>query len=396
MILEFSPEDEAFRREVLDFLDTEFTPALRTQATRQSGVFAQGELAKSWHRVLYERGWVAPSWPREYGGTGWSASQRYIFSREMGLAGTPVLPAMGLSMCGPVVMQYGTPDQKDYFLPRILSGEHYWCQGYSEPNSGSDLASIQTKAVRDGDDYVVNGTKLWTTHAHHANWIFLLVRTDTAAKPQRGISFLVAPLSTPGITITPIMSMSGEHEVNSVFLDNVRIPVTNRLGEENDGWTVAKYLLEFERGGGSAVGGLYAGLGRLLRVARATGKLDDHHFATEVAAAEVEIFAIDAMERVALAQSQAGASVGNAVASTKKLLASTVSQELARLTMSALGRTAWVDQDLFASGDHGAGSYGPDHAFTPTAVYLNGRASTIFGGTSEVQKNILAKVALGL
>ena len=260
--------DLAFRREVRDFLDDKFTPELRALTARQAGVFAEGELALRWHRILFERGWIAPAWPEEFGGPGWTGDQRAIFQEECARVGTPRLPAMGLSLCGPVIMRYGTAEQKAFFLPRMLSGEHYWCQGYSEPQSGSDLASLQTRAVRDGDDYVVDGSKLWTTHAHYANWIFLLVRTSTEGKPQAGISFLVCPMDTPGITVRPILSMSGEHEVNQVYFDGVRIPVANRMGEENQGWTVAKYLLEFERGGGSSGVGLGVAMDRLEDIAR--------------------------------------------------------------------------------------------------------------------------------
>ena len=237
-----SPEDLAFRDEVRTFLDAKFSPELRELSARQAGVFAEGELARRWHRILYEQGWIAPLWPTEYGGTGWTGAQREIFQAECAKVGTPSLPAMGLSLCAPVIMKFGSEAQKAYFLPRILSNEHYWCQGYSEPQSGSDLASLQTRAMRDGADYVVNGSKIWTTHAHYANWIFLLVRTSTEGKQQQGISFLVSPMDAPGITVRPIISMSGDHEVNQVFFDNVRIPVANRMGEENQGWTVAKYL----------------------------------------------------------------------------------------------------------------------------------------------------------
>src|SRR5437764_2585735 len=244
-------DDLAFREEVRSFLEAALTPDIRTAQARQAGVFSEGELCRRWHKVLYEQGWVAPSWPAEYGGPGWSPMQRFIFADECARANAPVLPAMGLQMCGPVLMRYGTPEQKAFFLPRMLSGEHYWCQGYSEPQSGSDLASLQTRAVRDGDDYVVSGTKLWTTHAHFANWMFLLVRTDPDVKPQAGISFLLTPMDAPGLSVRPIISISGEHEINQVFFDDVRVPAANLVGEENQGWSVAKYLLEFERGAGA-------------------------------------------------------------------------------------------------------------------------------------------------
>jgi alkylation response protein AidB-like acyl-CoA dehydrogenase len=246
-----APDDAAFRAEVREFIDTAFDADMQSMAARLAGIYAEGEFARCWHKALYVKGWIAPAWPKEYGGTGWSWRQRQIFLSEVARAGIPNLPAFGLNLCAPVIMKYGTPEQTAFFLPRILSNEIYFCQGYSEPQAGSDLASLQTRAVRDGDDYVINGTKLWTTHAHYANWIFMLVRTSSEGRPQQGISFVVAPMATPGISVRPIRSISGEHEVNQVFLDDVRVPVANRFGKENEGWAVAKYLLEFERGGNS-------------------------------------------------------------------------------------------------------------------------------------------------
>ena len=402
MDAESSPDEHAFREEVRAFLDEKFTSDLRELTARQAGVFADGELARRWHRILYERGWAAPAWPVEYGGTGWTSRQRTIFQEECARAGTPRLPGMGLSLCAPVIMRYGTPEQKAFFLPRMLSGEHYWCQGYSEPQSGSDLASLQTRAVLDGDAYVVNGSKIWTTHAQYANWIFLLVRTSTEGKPQQGITFLVSPMDAPGISVRPIISMSGEHEVNQVFFDNVRVPVSHRMGAENEGWTVAKYLLEFERGGGSSGVGLTVGLERLKDLARqqpgdgAQALYDDPYFRRELAKLEIQVMAVDWTERRLNAQRQAGESIGNAAASLKKLSASELSQKIEDLTMRALGIYALPDQRASLGSGANEPPVGPEYAATPTARFLNGRASTIFGGSSEVQRNILARVALGL
>lgn len=396
-----SPEDRAFESEVRAFLAEKFTPPLRDAAAKQAGVFAEGALARTWHRILYEKGWIAPSWPEQYGGTGWSPMQRYIYERECGLAGTPVLPGMGLSLCGPVIMEFGTPEQKDFFLPRMLSGEHYWCQGYSEPGSGSDLASLATRAERDGDDYVVNGTKIWTTHAHEANWIFLLVRTAREGPKQAGISFLLAPMDLPGITVTPILSMSGEHEVNQVFLDNVRVPASYRVGEENQGWTIAKYLLTFERGGGSSAGRLSAQLARLKAIARAQpgdggGTLwDDTVFRERIMKLETEIIAIDWTERRQIASRGAGEVTNNTTASILKLTVSEATQRLAQLTSEALGQYAAADQRHALGMTANELAIGPDYGLTATARYLNTRAATIFGGSSEVQRNIIAK-GLGL
>lgn len=401
MDMTLKPEDRAFEEEVRAFLAEKFTPALREAAAKQAGVFAEGALVRQWHRILYEKGWIAPSWPKEYGGTGWTPMQRYIFDRECGLAGTPTLASMGLSLCGPVIMQFGTQEQKDYFLPKMLSGEHYWAQGYSEPGSGSDLASLRTNAVRDGDDYVVNGTKIWTTHAHESNWIFLLVRTKKDGPKQGGISFMLAPLDTPGITITPIKSMSGEHEVNQVFLDNVRIPVSRRVGEENQGWTIAKYLLTFERGGGSSAGKLNASLGKLKEIAKAqpgddSGTLwDDAGFRERIMRLETEVLAIDWTERRQIASRGAGEVANNTVASMLKLTVSEASQKLAQLTSEALGPYAMADQRHGLGIEANEPPIGPDYGLTATSRYLNTRAATIFGGSSEVQRNIIAK-GLGL
>lgn len=397
-----TPEDRAFEAEVRAFLAEKFTPLLREAAAKQAGVFAEGALAREWHRILFEQGWIAPTWPKEYGGTGWSAMQRYIFDRECGLAGTPALPAMGLALCGPVIMEFGTPEQKDFFLPRMLSGEHYWCQGYSEPGSGSDLASLRTRAERDGDDYVVNGTKIWTTHAHEANWIFLLVRTAKDGPKQAGISFLLAPMDAHGLTVTPIRSMSGEHEVNQVFLDNVRVPVSRRVGEENQGWTIAKYLLTFERGGGSAAGRLGAQLARLKQIAREQpgdtgGTLwEDEAFRHRVLRAETEVMAIDWTERRQIAGRGAGEVTSNVTASILKLAVSEATQTLAQLSSEALGPYAAADQRHALGIAANEATIGPAHGLTATARYLNTRAATIFGGSSEVQRNIIAKAGLGL
>ncbi|MDB5447938.1 MAG: acyl-CoA dehydrogenase [Phenylobacterium sp.] len=399
---ELTAEELAFRDEVRAFLDDKFDAELRAWSARQAGVFAEGELTRRWHRILYERGWAAPSWPKEYGGPGWTGRQGAIFLNECARAGTPNLPGMGLNLCGPVIMRYGTDEQKAFFLPRMLSGEHYWCQGYSEPESGSDLASLQMRAERDGDDYVVTGSKIWTTHAQYANWIFLLVRTSPQVKPQAGISFIVSPMDAPGVSVRPIISMSGEHEVNQVFFDEVRVPVANRLGPENEGWTVAKYLLEFERGGGSRAVGLKLALDRALEIARAERSdeggplLKDPDFRRRAAALEIDVMAADWLERRLSSGKSVSESVGNAAASLKKLIASETGQKISELAMDALGHYGAPDQRASLGVGANEPPIGPDHAATPTAKFLNARASTIFGGSSEVQRNILARVALGL
>jgi alkylation response protein AidB-like acyl-CoA dehydrogenase len=328
--------------------------------------------------------------------------QRHIFADECAKANAPVIPAMGLQMCGPVLMGYGTPEQKAFFLPRMLSGEHYWCQGYSEPGSGSDLASLQTRAVRDGDDYVVDGSKIWTTHAHFANWMFLLVRTRTDGKPQAGISFLLTPMDAPGISVRPIISISGEHEVNQVFFDGVRIPVANRVGEENQGWTVAKHLLEFERGGGTGASRLVNMVNQARRIAQAEGAGgvsvwdSSPGFRARLLELEMEVTGLDHSERQLAAQLSAGRPIGDATASVLKLAVSSLQQRATELSMEALGHYAAADQrDALGYGANSA-PVGPAYALTPTAKYLNTRAATIYGGSQEVQHNILARVVLGL
>jgi acyl-CoA dehydrogenase len=387
-------DDVAFRDQVRSFLEEALTPEIRAAQARQAGVFSEGDLCRRWHKALYERGWVAPSWPAEYGGPGWSPMQRFIFADECARANAPVLPAMGLQMCGPVLMRYGTPEQKAFFLPRMLSGEHYWCQGYSEPQSGSDLASLQTRAVRDGDDYVVSGSKIWTTHAHFANWMFLLVRTNFDAKPQAGISFLLTPMDTPGLTVRPIVSISGEHEVNQVFFDDVRIPAANLVGEENQGWSVAKYLLEFERGAGAQAARLKTMLDAGLEIARAEG-LDDAAFRQGWCAIDIQLQALDHAERSVAATLMAGRSVGDTIASRLKMTVSTLLQQITELAMGALGPYAAADQRAALGMGANQPPVGPGYALTPTAKYLNSRAATIYGGSNEIQHNILARVLLG-
>ena len=392
------PEDAAFRDEVRAFLDEKFDPELRAQTARQAGVFAEDSVARRWHAALAERGWSAPFWPKEYGGMGWTARQREIYGIECARVGTPSLPSMGIGLCGPVIMRYGTEEQKAYFLPRMLSGEHIWCQGYSEPQAGSDLSSLQTRAVRDGDDYVVNGTKIWTTNAHNADWIFMLVRTATTGRQQAGISFLVSPMNAPGITVRPILSTSGEHELNQVFFDNVRVPVANRMGAENDGWSVAKYLLEFERGGGSLGVGLRVGLDKVKAMARQESSddggslLSDVDFRRKTALMEIDMICADWTDLHLSSSAAVGQSVGGTAASIKKLLASRRSQDIAELAVEMLGNYAMADQRRAMGAYPQEHPIGPDYGVTVTARHINNRASTVFGGASEVQYNILAKL----
>ena len=390
MDLHFSPELEAFRNDVRAFLDEALDDKLRHGAAYNGGMFQDYETNIRWHRTLAAKGWVAPAWPQRFGGPGWSVEQRYIFSAECASAGAPALAPMGLGMCGPVLMGHGTEEQQATFLPRILSGEDYWCQGYSEPGSGSDLAALALAARRDGDHYVLNGSKIWTTHAHHANWMFALVRTDGSGKPQTGITFLLIPMTSPGLRVDPIFFVSGEHEVNAVFFDDVRVPVSHRVGAENDGWTVAKYLLEFERGGGNAGPGLEAAAKRLHRLA------SDHGVALpegSLAALEVTIEAVKTLEFRILSALGQGQNPGPE-SSMLKTLAGQARQQLSELTVALMGPAALGGAS--APAPRGASAEVAAASATAAARYFNYRALSIAGGTDEVQRDIIAKRVLGL
>lgn len=399
MNVSFSPAHEAFRDEVRRFLDTALTDELRDAQRFCPGIFLDYEHNIVWHRILHRQGWVAPAWPREYGGTGWDLTQRYIWTTESTLAGAPSLAPMGLGMCGPMLIGFGTPAQKHYYLPRILSGEDYWCQGYSEPGAGSDLAALKLRAVDDGDHYRLNGTKIWTTHAHVANRMFCLVRTADGARPQTGITFLLLDMDAPGITVEPILFASGTHEVNQVFFDDVRVPKANRVGEENQGWTVAKYLLEFERGGGG-VAAQHSALSRLRRLAgqipHGAGTLaEDTDFRRKLNAAEVDLQAIQYMEFRTMAALSHGRNPGPE-SSVMKNLGADMSQRLTELMLEAMGLYGLVHQPQSRSVGSGADTVGPADGVAASSRYFNLRASSIAGGTNEVQKNIVAKLVLGL
>ena len=399
MDISFSAEHEAFREEVREFLNLALDDDLRDGARFCPGIFQDYDTNIRWHRILFDKGWIAPSWPKEYGGTGWGLLQRYIWSTETSLAGAPRVAPMGLAMCGPMLIGHGTVEQKAFYLPRILSGEDYWCQGYSEPGSGSDLASLKLRADTDGEDYVLNGTKIWTTHAHVANRMFCLVRTNSDGKPQAGITFLLLEMDSPGITVEPIIFASGEHDVNQVFFDNVRVPRTNRVGEENQGWAVAKYLLEFERGGGGSAG-MQVGLHRLKQLARQTlsngeSLSSQPAFMRKLAEAGVAIEAIQYTEFRIMAALSRGGNPGPE-SSILKNLGSEMGQRLNELAVEALGYFADVHQPEARTVGSNVQPIGPEQGLVTFSTYFNMRASSIAGGTNEVQKNIVAKLVLGL
>jgi alkylation response protein AidB-like acyl-CoA dehydrogenase len=395
MNLNLTKEDSDFRDEVRTFLADNLSEDLANAGRLVTSVFIEPEFSLPWQKILHGRGWAAPSWPVEYGGTGWTEMQRYIFASECAKAGAPGLSPMGLSMVGPCIIGHGTPQQKAYFLPRILAGDDYWCQGYSEPGSGSDLASLSLKAVSDGDDYILNGTKIWTTHAHHANRMFCLVRTRFDGKPQEGITFVLLDMNLPGIKVDPIITLAGEHEINQVFFDDVRVPKAGRLGAENDGWTVAKYLLEFERGGGSSAG-LEAGVARIRAMATRDGLLDaDDGFANQLAAAEIGLEAIKISEQRVSAALSSGSNPGPA-ASMLKVQRTEMMQRIDTLGIVAGGAYACTEQMEARQPGANVEPVGPPDRLTLMPRYLNNRASSIYGGSNEIQRNIMAKLVLGL
>ncbi|TAJ84127.1 acyl-CoA dehydrogenase family protein [Reyranella sp.] len=402
MDLALSAADQAFRDEVRRFLDEHLTEDLREAGRKTGGVFADFDAGRRWHRVLAKQGWSAATWPKEYGGTGWNATQRYIFSRECTAADAPRIFSMGLRMVGPVIMKFGTPEQKAKYLPRIVAGDIVFCQGYSEPGSGSDLASLKTRAVREGDDYVINGTKIWTTGAHVADHMFCLVRTATDGKPQDGISFvLIDSMKTPGLTVAPILTLAGDHEVNQVFFDNVRTPVANRIGPENAGWTVAKYLLEFERGGEAYTPNLYARIEDVRRIAKeeaadGSGRLiEERGFAERLAETEMEIQALEMIEMQVLSDLSKGRNPG-AISSAMKIRGSETLQRLDYLGVEALAWYAAPFEPEARLLGHNQPTVTPEAGITATPLYLNNRASTIYAGSNEIQRNIIAKAVLGL
>ena len=410
MRIRWNEAELAFREEVRAFLDAELTPQMRRDAQRMTSVYAPHELSMAWQATLHARGWAAPAWPVEHGGCGWTAAQRYIFASELAAADAPPLSPMGIGMCGPVLIGHGSPEQKAYYLPRMLSGEHVWCQGYSEPGSGSDLASLQMSAVEDGDDLVCSGHKLWTTHANVANWIFCLVRTSQEAIRQQGITFLLIDMATPGVSVRPILMLSGEHIQNDVFFTDVRVPKANVVGRIGDGWTVAKYLMEFERGGGVSTPGLKARLGRIRAMAAreadgAGGRLSDMAgFMTRLNAVAIEIEALEAVELQILASLSQGDAPG-AKSSMMKAVGTELSQRLTELALEAAGvyGAAYQPHATRPGGPvpgyrppADQGHVGPDHSLTVAAKYLNDRAASIYAGTNEIQRNIIAKAVLGL
>ncbi|MDF2824499.1 MAG: acd 2 [Mycobacterium sp.] len=410
MDLEWSAEDLAFREEVRTFLDDKLTPDMRRAGRLMTSVYADHEASMAWQAALHERGWAAPAWPVEHGGCDWSLSRHYIFSREATLAGAPSLSPMGIKMVAHAIIRYGTTEQQAFFLPRILTGEVFFCQGYSEPESGSDLASLQMSATADGDDLVCTGSKIWTTHAGEANWMFALVRTSRGERKQQGITFLLIDMASPGIEVHPLVMTSGEEIQNQVFFDAVRVPKSNVIGRIDDGWTVAKYLLEFERGGGATAPWLQV-MGEEIAAAAAEqpgtggGRLiDDPEFAHKLADARIRTEVLEILEFRTLAIVAEGKNPGPA-SSMLKVLSTELSQTLTELALEAAGPRGRVYQPHVTAPGGPVASYEPPadgyasgepwQAVAPLK-YFNDRAGSIYAGSNEIQRNILAKAALGL
>lgn len=397
MELALSPEEAAFRDEVRAFLANHLPAGAVRAQQMTTTVFPEPEVSGNWHQALYRKGWVAPAWPVEHGGPGWSLTQRFIFDAECASAGAPLVYPLGIRMVGPVILGFGTAAQKAHYLPRILSGEDYWCQGYSEPGSGSDLASLKTRAVRDGDHYIINGTKIWTTHAHHANRMFALVRTADTGRKQEGISFVLIDMRAPGITIRPIRTIGGEHEVNQVFFDDVRVPVADRVGDEGQGWSMGKYLLEFERGGGMASVRLRRELDKVARLIDEVSAQapQDPTLALTLIDLETDIDALEMIEFRVMSALQVGQNPG-AISSLLKLRASEIRQAVTRLGVDAVGAAGMVWEPRRPLYGLPADGLVSERVLPVVSTYLNTRAQTIFGGASEIQRDIMAKTMLGL
>ncbi|MBB4211310.1 hypothetical protein EV659_10482 [Rhodothalassium salexigens DSM 2132] len=395
MDLSFTPEEAAFRDEVRAFFRDALPPAIADKQRRGEELTKQDHV--SWQKILYERGWIAPAWPERHGGCGWGPTRQYIFNTELGLSGAPRPIPFGLNMVGPVIYTFGTDEQKAQHLPGILTSDVWWAQGYSEPGAGSDLAALRMTAERDGNDYVLNGTKLWTTLAHYADWIFCLVRTSKEAKPQEGISFLLVDMTSPGISVDPIITIDRAHHVNQVTFEDVRVPVANRVGEEGMGWTCAKFLLAHERQTIADVGTKKRQLALLRRLARTlpagAGTLgDDPSFRHRLADLEIQVSALEYTELRYLDAQHTGTERG-IEPSVLKIRGTELQQKMTELAVEALGYYALP----FPAPGDSAGNVpdlAPDGSRQAIGDFLFARAATIYGGSNEIQRNILAKMLL--
>ena len=398
MDLNYSAADDAFRQEVRGWLQANLPKDIQDKVLNHRRLNREDFVR--WHKALAAKGWSVPHWPVEWGGTGWSPIQKHIWDEECAQIGAPGVLPFGVSMVAPVIMKYGNEAQKRYFLPRIVDCTDWWCQGYSEPGSGSDLASVKTRAVREGDHYIVNGQKTWTTLGQHADMIFCLVRTDPDAKKQEGISFLLIDMKTPGITVRPIIMLDEEHEVNEVFFDNVKVPVDNLIGEENRGWTYAKYLLGHERTGIARVGNSKRELAFLKRVAlqhQKNGKplLQDPVFGAKVASLEIELLALEITVLRVVSSESAGKGPGPE-ASLLKIKGTQIQQMLTELMVEAVGPYAQPFDPSYLEGETQQAITGDNDAAPLAPYYFNYRKTSIYGGSNEIQRNIISQMILGV
>jgi alkylation response protein AidB-like acyl-CoA dehydrogenase len=396
--LNFTPAEEAFRSQVRAFL-AERLPARLSDKVAYGKHLSKADM-QEWHAILNAQGWLAGHWPAQYGGPGWSAVEKFIFELECCLADAPRIVPFGVNMLGPVLIKYGNEGQKRYWLPRILDGSDWWCQGYSEPEAGSDLAAVRTVAVRNGDHYVVNGQKTWTTLGQHANMIFCLVRTDREAKKQAGISFLLVDMTAPGVEVRPIVTLDGEREINEVFFTDVRVPLDNLVGRENGGWDCAKYLLTYERTNIAGVGFSAAALARLKRIAARQTRngrplADDPLFAARLARVEIDLENMKTTNLRVIAAAAGGGAPG-AESSMLKIRGTEIRQEIASLARRAMGPYARPFIIEALDSDYTGMQVGPEDAADAAAQYFNNRKLSIFGGSNEIQKNIISKMILGL
>ena len=392
MDLAFTPDELKFRDEIRAWVKDALPKALADKV-HQAQRLTRDDM-QSWARILGKKGWLGYGWPKQFGGPGWTAVQKHLFEEELAMAGAPRIVPFGPVMVAPVIMAYGSPEQQKRFLPGIASGEVWWSQGYSEPGSGSDLASVRTKAERRGDKYIVNGQKTWTTLGQYGDWIFCLVRTDTSGKPQTGISFLLIDMKSPGVSVRPIIMLDGGHEVNEVWFDNVEVPAENLVGEENKGWTYAKHLLAHERTNIADVNRAKRELERLKRIAKAEGVYEDTRFRDEIAKLEVDVVALEMMVLRVLSAEKSGKAALD-VAGLLKIRGSEIQQRYTELMMLAAGpySVPFVKEAMEAGwqGDQ----VGAAHCAPLAATYFNYRKTTIYGGSNEVQRNIVSATVLG-
>ena len=396
MDLTFSKEDLDFQAEVRDFLTSEYPLAIKEKQDKRLPL--EKEDIISWQKILASKGWFAINWPKEYGGAGLTPTQIYILQTELAGANTPILIPFGVNMCGPVIYTFGTEEQKKKYLPGILNSDTWWCQGYSEPGSGSDLASLQTKAELKGDNYLVNGTKTWTTLAQHADWVFCLVRTETTDIKQEGISFLLIDMKSKGIEVKPIITIDGAHEVNMIYFDDVEVPANNLIGEEGEGWNIAKFLLMHERTGIAGIAALKRELKRLKEISSdlivgEASLLDDANFRNKIEAAEIELTATEFTELRTLSQISSGGAPGPE-SSILKIKGTELQQIISELFIEMLGYYA---HPFLTEAELGSNaSIGPDYAGSAMPHYLNFRKVSIYGGSNEIQRNVISKAILGL